>query len=81
MKVESRYIVTKGSACGTLKKGDHISVYSDGTVGCVEVGGWLSKEDAKIVMAEVEHKPDIDYYSRIMADVRENCGQCDDRSI
>lgn len=50
----TRYIVTatKGSR-GTLRKGDHLTMHSDKTVGCLEAGGWLERGEWEHLKAEV----------------------------
>jgi hypothetical protein len=57
MKVGVKYVVTKPSDDGTFKLGDHIHIYDDGDVGCVEASGWVSVEDGAqeaLIGCEVE---------------------------
>ena len=58
MKPGMRYIVTKGSADGTLQTGDHIWLDSDGTVSCREAKGWIEAEHVAEAMVGVEYEPD-----------------------
>jgi hypothetical protein len=45
MKVGLPYIVTRASDDGTFKVGDHVGVFSGGSIWCGEVKGWIDKED------------------------------------
>ena len=66
MKVEilERRIVTKASDDGTFEIGDHLQFYEDGTIGCVEAGGWIEVEDVPEAVKGMESKPDTDYINR-----------------
>jgi hypothetical protein len=57
MKVGNKYVVTKASDDETLNVGDHVHIYSDGAIGCVDAGGWVSAKDgaaAAMIGCEVE---------------------------
>lgn len=45
MKVGAHYVVTKDGDDGTFKVGDHIHIYENGDIGCIEAQGWVSHED------------------------------------
>ena len=68
MKPHIHYIVTKGSADGTLQTGDHISLGEDGTVSCIEAMGWIEKEHVQEAMAGVEYEPDRAWAQRKIAE-------------
>lgn len=68
MKVGMRYIVTKGSADGTLQTGDHISLNEDGTVSCIEAMGWIEKDHVQEAMAGIEYEPDRAWAQRKLAE-------------
>jgi hypothetical protein len=44
-KIKERRIVTKASDDTTFQVGDHILVYEDGCIGCIEAQGWIDTED------------------------------------
>ena len=66
MKVEilERRIVTKASDDGTFEVGDHLQFYEDGTIGCIEGGGWIDVEDVPEAIEGMEHVPDLEYLRR-----------------
>jgi hypothetical protein len=64
MKILDRRIVTKASDDVTFEVGDHIQFYDDGTIGCVEAGGWVIAEDVPEAIKGMEHAPDTDYINR-----------------
>lgn len=47
------YVVTKGTGCGTLRKGDRVRM-SSGDLVCVEAEGWLKKGSWEGLGATVE---------------------------
>jgi len=64
MKILDRRIVTKASDDGTFEVGEHLQFYEDGTIGCVEAGGWIEAEDVLEATKGMESKPDTDYIER-----------------
>jgi hypothetical protein len=64
VKILERRIVTKASDDGTFEIGDHLQFYEDGTIGCVEAGGWIEVEDVPEAVKGMESKPDTDYINR-----------------
>ena len=49
-----RYVISKGSACETFQKGDHIKVLDNGDVLCREGMGWQDAEAITDLLGKVE---------------------------
>lgn len=45
MQTGVAYIVTRKSADGEFRKGDHIRLMADGSIICKEAEGWIDAED------------------------------------
>ena len=60
-----RYIVTKGTSCGTLQKGDHVQKHINDDISCREAGGWLENSSTRRWKATVTL--DTDFYNRQIA--------------
>ena len=58
------YLITKGSDCKTLVKGDHVYLEENGDLICIEARGWLEKETAESVMKSVEYELDTEWRQR-----------------
>lgn len=57
-----RYIVTKGTPCGTLQVGDKVSLNDDGTLSDYQANGWLDADVADTLIKEIEYEIDEEYY-------------------
>lgn len=64
LKVLDRRIVTKASDDGTFQEGDHILLYDDGTIGCVEAEGWVEKDDAEEAVKGMKSVQDTEWKER-----------------
>ena len=64
VKILERRVVTKASDDGTFEVGDHLQFYEDGTIGCIEGGGWIEVEDVPEAIEGMEHAPDTNYINR-----------------
>ena len=60
----SRYIVTKASDDGTFQVGDHIQMYSNGDIGCLEAQGYISSEDVPKAIKGIEYEIDTEWVDR-----------------
>jgi len=47
-----RYVVSKGTRCGTLQKGDRIRI-EKGDLICNQAGGWLPEGEWSTLKAEI----------------------------
>lgn len=59
-----RRIVTKGSDDGTFKKGDHIILYENGDIGCIEAKGWIPAEEVPSTIIGMEHEIDVEFLEK-----------------
>lgn len=60
-----RYVITKGTKCGTFQKGDHIKVMEDGSVLSREGQGWQNPEDITELVGLVELEIDREEIVRL----------------
>ena len=60
MMPEVRYIVTKGGS--TLRKGENVWLDFDGSLMCLQGGGWLMPQEWRLLRNEVEF--DVAYYEK-----------------
>ena len=79
MKIDRRYVVTHPGADGSFEVGDHVRVGSDGTIICVEAGGFLMSteitDDVEVVVDEdwiyrkvKHHQEEIKRLNNILTD-------------
>ena len=59
-----RYVITRGSPCKSIRKGDHARIYSDGTLGIAEARGWLEPADVAEIGANVRAVVDAAWADR-----------------
>ena len=60
MKAGLRYIVTTASLDGTFEVGDHIRLYGDGSITCLEAQGWITAHEVQEAIKGVEVKLDVE---------------------
>lgn len=71
MEIGKRYVVTKASKDGTFEIGDHVSVNNDGSINCLEAGGWIDPADAAEATAGMEVEIDREWLERQKSKLRE----------
>ena len=64
MEAGKRYVVTKASDDGTFEIGDHITLHTDGTIGCREAAGWIEQPDAEGAIKGCELAIDQEWVER-----------------
>jgi len=57
-------IVTKGSDDGTFIKGDHIIIYDNGDIGCLEAGGFILANEVPYATKGMLCEIDKEYINR-----------------
>lgn len=62
--MNERRVVTKGSKDGTFQKGDHIIMYPNGDIGCIEEQGWIDFEDVCSATIGMESEVDVKWVER-----------------
>lgn len=70
---EVRYVVTKGGS--TLQKGDNIWLDFDGSLMCLQGGGWLMPQEWRLLRNEVEL--DTTYYEKEIDKYRAKIKLCE----
>lgn len=61
-----RYVVTKGTSCATLQKGDHLRKRANGNIECREAMGWIEGGES-IRRWRATVTLDTDFYNRQIA--------------
>ena len=64
MEIGKRYVVTKASKDGTFEIGDHVSANDDGSINCLEAGGWIEPADVAEATAGMEVGIDREWIER-----------------
>ena len=77
IKKNGHYIITKGTSCKTLQKGDRVIIQCSGRLMlCGYIGGWLEYDEWKDLSAEVD--VDVAYYKGEIRKAMDYMAKCKD---
>lgn len=71
MEIGRRYVVTKASDDGTFEVGDHVIANDDGSINCIEAGGWIDPADVAEATAGMEVEIDREWLEKKKAKLLE----------
>ena len=65
-------VVTKASDDGSFQVGDHIQFEEDGTIICLEAGGWMEAENVEEATKGMKYETDTEWAKRELQRVEQN---------
>ena len=75
VRKNGHYVITKGSSCETLQKGDRVIIQCSGRLMlCGYIGGWLEYDEWKGLSVEVD--VDVVYYQDLASRARACLSEC-----
>lgn len=77
VRKNGHYVITKGSSCETLQKGDRVIIQCSGRLMlCGYIGGWLEYDEWKGLSVEVD--VDVSYYKCEIRKAMDSIAKCNE---